>query len=374
MLCILSFIIFLILFPFLCFFRSYRVWLRRSWSCVFKKVTLQPCEMNVGEELKSKLTSKIVLRFPRVAKFLRQTFTFWAVAFVILNLWSVWSVFNAGLNLWVYDTCDRVYAESCSLSGEACGVSSGQLSLWQAASQGKIISWVSDTSKNLVETISLVPVRFQSWPAENYLAPKPTYYAPFDPAKETVLEVMDPSCSACRKLFGRLKEAEIPSTYNLTYLLYPIPNAQSESGYKFRTSYLFATYVEALKDGPLPIVPNTIMFDKTLPVQAPDWWLLQLMFTDKDNEGVPWQDGFNLSYSEDELEVRIHQILKSRMGYSDQQIKDIQARARSDDIKSRLELQRQIVEQRIHTIRIPTLLFHNRRYDRVVDLETLRQK
>ncbi len=371
MLCILSFIIFLLLFPVLGFSKSYRVWFKKAWSCVLKKATLQPCQMSVGDELKSLLTSKLVLRFPTVAKFLRRTFTFWALVFVVLNLWTIWSVFNATLNLVVYDTCDRAYGQSCSLSGEACGVSSGQMGFVQAVQQGKIIDWLGDSSSDFFETLSLVPNRFRDWNPKDYVSTKTSYYSSFDQKKELVLEVLDPSCSACKKLFGRLKEAGVDQKYNLTYLLYPIPSTDEQSGYKFRASYLFASYVEALKyiseiTGPDPNL-------KLLSTQevASDWLLLEEMFTGVDEAGVPWQDGFNYSYKPEEFEQKIHLMIKKRVDLNEEQIEKIKNLAQSEVVKSSLQDQKNIVEQKIHTIRIPTLLFNNRRYDRVVELDVL---
>ena len=55
------FIIFLLLFPILGIFsKDYRILFRKSWECVFKKLTLKPCDINIGEEVKNKLLGKIV--------------------------------------------------------------------------------------------------------------------------------------------------------------------------------------------------------------------------------------------------------------------------------------------------------------------------
>lgn len=86
MLCILAFVIFLILFPILGFFPEYRRYFRKSWACVFKKITLKPCDINLGEELKSKFISKLFNLNPSFAKFMDKTFAFWAFLFIFINL------------------------------------------------------------------------------------------------------------------------------------------------------------------------------------------------------------------------------------------------------------------------------------------------
>src|SRR4028118_1076824 len=142
MLCILAFVIFLFFFPILGFFPQYRRLFRRSWGCVFKKVTLKPCDINLGEELKTAFLGKLFFKFPLLAKFLDKTFSFWAALFVVINIWSLVYAISAATNLWVYDTCDPASGESCSLSGEACGVASNSLSFDEALKQQKLGQWV----------------------------------------------------------------------------------------------------------------------------------------------------------------------------------------------------------------------------------------
>jgi hypothetical protein len=47
---------------------------------------------------------------------------------------------------------------------------------------------------------------------------------PEDPSKPYALEVIDPGCVFCAELFKNIKEADVESRYNLTYMAYPIPD------------------------------------------------------------------------------------------------------------------------------------------------------
>jgi hypothetical protein len=367
MLCILAFIIFLILFPILGFFPEYRRLFRRSWACVFKKVTLQPCDINLGEELKNKLLGKLFFKYPKVAKFLDKTLAFWAILFVIINIWSLWTVINSGLNLYVYDTCDPQTGESCSLSGEACGVASNSLTLGQAFNQGQLGQWAVQPFTNLGKTINKIPDRIKNWRAEDYFGPSQTFYKPKDDSKPTALEIIDPGCQYCRKLFRNIKESGFHHKYNLTYLVYPIPDNSNRGhdGYKFQASKQIATYLEAMKQ-----IPLTTPTDKE--TQSPaDWQFLEIIFT-KTSNGVPWQDKFNSVLGRNEIEPTIQKILKD-MGYSDPEVQKIADLAKSEQVKEKLQIQRDIVENRVKTIRIPTIMFAGKRYDRVLDVDTLKK-
>lgn len=341
MLCILIFLIFLILFPiFGIFSRDYRVLFRKAWSCAFKKLTLKPCDINFSDEVKNKFIGKIAFRFPRIAKFIDKTASFWAIIFVALSLWSLLYVVNAGLNLWVYDTCNPTNGESCALGGEACGVN-------------------TDSAPSIIDTILRIPERFKQWDAKEYTSITSTYYSSFDANKKTAIEIIDPGCKYCKKLWGNIKEAGFENNYNLTYIAYPIPQ---KDGYKFQHSYLIVSYLEALKHIPLYSEGTDI---------PSDWLLLDKIFT-AETEETDLQNAINTLYSKEEVITIINNYLKE-FGYSDDQITKITNLANTDFIKGAIAENSRIVEEKIKTIKIPTIIFDGRRYDRVVDVDTLRK-
>lgn len=334
------FLIFLILFPiFGIFSKDYRILFRKAWSCVFKKLTLKPCDINLGEEIKNKLLGKIVFRFPRVAKFIDKTASFWAIVFVILSVWSLLYVVNAGLNLWVYDTCNPTNGESCALGGEACGVN-------------------TEAAPSIIDTISRIPDRFKQWDVEEFTSFTSSYYNPYDANKKSAIEVIDPGCKYCKKLWDNIKEAGFENNYNLTYIAYPIPQKE---GYKFQHSYLIASYLEILKHIPL-------VSEKT---RTPsDWLLLDKIFT-AETEETDLQNAINTLYNRDEVVSLINNYLKE-FGYTDEQIEQINNLIDSDFVKGAIAENSRIVEEKIKTVKIPTIIFDSRRYDRVVDVETLK--
>lgn len=336
MLCIAAFIIFSILGI---FSASYRKLAKKGWYCVLRKITFRPCDINFSEELKGKLLGKLIFTHPKLANFLSRFANVFAFIFMILTIWSTLYVAQAGLNLYVYDTCNPQNVESCSLGGEACGIDGG-----------------NPEEFSFINTLKRLPDRWQTWRAEEYIAPTATYYQPFDQTKPIALEIIDPSCKFCMKLWDNLKQTRFIDHYNLTYIVYPIE--LWEEKYKFPYSYLIASYLEATKGVPLT--------NGSIPG---DWLLLEKVFTSKEG-AKPIQEVFNETEDQAMVQTKLKQYL-AEIGYTVEQIEQIVELSQSNAVKESLKAQRKIVNEQIRTRKIPTIMFDGRRYDRVLQLEEL---
>jgi len=359
MFCIAAFVV---LFVCGIFSAAYRELARKAWHCVLRRVTFRPCDINFSEEMKGKLLGKIILVHPRLARFLDRWIDVFAWIFAILTVWSLASVSLAGLNLLIYDTCNPAHAENCSLSGEACSISSYTPTFWESLRQGHPLQWFSTEAATLGDTISLIPARFKTWKPEDYISAGNTFYHPVDPNKPWALEIVDPGCSACASLFANIKTAGFENRYNLTYIAFPIPDPTTFSHYKFMNSYLIATYLEAMKQ----VVPAHPAGNV-----PPDWRLLERIYTGFDPGGVKWQERFNLSFDPDQVRRILGEFCKD-FGYSDDQREQIAKLATSQEVAARLVANKAVVERQIRTVKIPTILFAGRRYDRVVTPQQLR--
>jgi len=357
MFCIAAFIIFAILGI---FSASYRSLAKKAWGCVLRRITFKPCDMNVQEEIKSRLVGKFIFTKPRLARFINRFAGAFAWAFVILSVWSLVIVINSGLNLFVYDTCNPDNPESCSLAGEGCGITSGKPGFILSLKEGQIFAWAKDEVLTFGETVSRIPNRLKTWNPEEFVSDSNTYYKPFDQNKPIALEIIDPSCKFCAKLFSNIKEADFADKYNLTYLVYPIPDNKQADGYRFSHSRLIATYLEAVKKYPLK--------DSEVPA---DWQILEKIFNGIDDDNVAYQIKFNTVYTADEAENILIKWL-AEMGYTEYQLNVIRQATRSDEVKMSLARQRSIVEDQVQTIKIPTIMFDGRRYDRAVESEKLK--
>ncbi len=356
MFCIAAFIIFAILGI---FSAKYRSLAKKAWGCTLRKMTFRPCDINFQEEAKARLLGKLIITKPRLARFLDRWIGVFASVFVILSVWSLLVVFNSGLNLLVYDTCNPNNAESCSLAGEACGVTSGKPGFWLSAKEGQVIAWAKDGVVTFGETITMIPNRFKKWNPEEFISNSNSYYKAYNTNKPVALEIIDPNCKFCAKLFGNIKDTKFADKYNLTYLVYPIPDTRQNNGYRFPNSKMVASYLEAVKMYPL------------LSLNTPaDWQILERIFTGKDSDNVDYQIKFNTMYTATEAENVIISWLKD-MGYSEEKIEKIRQAVYSDEVKQSLARQKEIVEDQIKTIKIPTIMFDGRRYDRAVGPEKL---
>ncbi|MDD5026034.1 MAG: hypothetical protein PHH13_01515 [Candidatus Peribacteraceae bacterium] len=359
MFCIAAFIVFAILSV---FSATYRPLAAKAWHCVIRRVTFRPCDISFSDEVKGRLIGKMILTHPRWARFLDRWIDWLAFAFVLLSIWSVVYLAVAGLNLWVWGTCRPANVESCSLSGEACGVNKYQINLLDAVREGRIGEWAVAPFAQFAETVSRIPDRLKRWEAADYLPPTATYSLPKDPTKPYALEVLDPGCTFCRKLLSNIQSAGFENRYNFTYILYPIPDAKKDTGYKFAKSLLLAQTIEAVKM--VPLKTNS----KSIP---PDWQLLEIIFNRFDPDGLDLQTKFNIAFTTEQAQARLKELLKE-IGYGPADITKITRLAAGDDVIHSLSEQKEIVENRLHTIKIPTLVFDGRRYDRVVDVKTLK--
>ncbi len=359
MFCIAAFIILGIL---AIFSASYRPLAKKAWYCVGRRITFKPCDINFGEEMKGKLLGKLIITHPKLAKFLDRWIDVLSFIFVILTLWSLYTAALAGLNLWVYDTCNPVSGESCSLGGEACGLERPRLSFIESVQYGEVGTWFTTSFTDFGETLSRVPDRFKNWNAAEYVPPTGVYYRPYDAKKPVAIEALDPSCKFCRQLFSNIQEAGFEKKYNLSFVLYPIPSKETPNGYKFPYSPMLASYVEAVKKVPL----------KNGSQVNPGWQLLEKIFSKADDtvKVVYWQEAFNTLYNDDQAKNKIHEFLKE-MGYTQDQIEEIEKISQSKEVKDALVEQADIVVNKLKTVKIPTIVFGGRRYDRLVDTNTL---
>lgn len=355
MFCIVAFVIFAILSI---FSASYRPIAKKAWSCVWKRITLTPCDLDLQEEIKSRLLSKLIFSHPKVARFIDRWMNLFALLFVGLSIWSLLVVANGALNYYVYDTCSPGDPEACSLSSGGCGVTSYKPGFWLSVREGAIIPWAKDTAFAYKETFSRIPDRMKTWEPKEFITEESTYKEPFNASKPTALEIIDPSCFYCGQLYRNILEAKFAESYNVTYLLYPIPDNTQSSGYKFPHSLFIARYIEGVK--------KYQQKDK-----APaDWNLLGKIFTEDGQDGISEQEHIRTTYTEHEVKLLLDTWLKTE-GYSDAVIANIHSFAQSEESLQLIKRQRIIVEKDIRTVKIPTIIFGGRRYDKAASVKQL---
>lgn len=95
------------------FSAKYRYWAREALDCVARRLTLRPCRTGFNEKVKAKVTSKLMEKSQRAARFTHRHFeavswVFTAVLFVSL----AYSVYGA-YNIVTVGSCDPIHPDQC---------------------------------------------------------------------------------------------------------------------------------------------------------------------------------------------------------------------------------------------------------------------
>jgi len=226
--------------------------------------------------------------------------------------------------------------------------------------EGKPFDWFVNEANNLGNTIANIPTRMQSWDATKYLPENETYYTKYDKSKPTALEMIDPGCQVCAHLFKNIKESGFEKKYNLTYIAYPIKNPNVSGKYKFENSYVVTSYLESIKIHPL----------KSLKTPA-DWQILERIFTWRDSEGAPYQIKINSMMDANQTKHLLSGWLKD-IGYSSDAVKQINTESSSKTVADIIKNNQDIVNNKVRTVKIPTIIFDSRRHDGLVTVNDLR--
>lgn len=112
MLCVASLIILVILGIFSARFRPLA---KEAFGCVFRRLTLRPCEMEFGKKMKIKTVGFLTPRWALGAKLVNRYAEVFAWIFVILSLASLVYSGRGIYNLLRYGTCDPQNPQNCIL-------------------------------------------------------------------------------------------------------------------------------------------------------------------------------------------------------------------------------------------------------------------
>jgi hypothetical protein len=119
MICLIALFVFALLGV---FSAKYRQLAKEAFRCVFLKLQLKPCDVGLDAAIKSTITSKLLKRSPRAARFVYKRFELLSWAFTILFFASMAYTIYSFYNLYAYGTCDP-HSDVCpfSISTPVCG-------------------------------------------------------------------------------------------------------------------------------------------------------------------------------------------------------------------------------------------------------------
>jgi hypothetical protein len=363
MFCIAAFIVLLVMGA---VSAKYRRFARIAFGCAMRRVTFRPCDTTFKQDLKDHLLAPIAVRTPRLVRPASIGLEVVAWLVILTTVWSGYTVVKSGLNLYVYGTCNKENSESCTLGAEACAIPDQTPTFWGSIAEFDVLGAFGNEFSSLGETISAIPTRMQNWEATEYLPANETYLRTFDEAKPTAVEVIDPGCQFCRQLFANITEAGFDNGYNLTYVPYPI---EGKDGYKFPNSLLVTQYLEALRLSPVDTGSAGAAASSDDTAAPVDWRVLDRIFTGETDKGVPFQSRIN-GLDRDAATALLDGWL-SEFGLSADDIATIKASAASDEVADVIAQNKQLVEDEIHTVKVPTIIFDGRRHDGLVSVDGL---
>lgn len=342
---------------------KYRRLLRRAWGCTWRRVTFRPCDTTFRDDVKSSILAPLATRAPRLVRPASIGIEIIAWLLVLSMILSVYLLGRSGLNLYVYGTCDKQNAQSCSLAAEMCSIDAAP-GFAELLGRGDLIGAVGAEVSSLAETIAAVPSRLRTWDAADFAPVAATYLGGYREGLPTAVEIMDPGCRFCAQLLENVRESGFAEANNLTYLVYPI---QSETGPRFANSPLIARVLTAVR---LHEQDRSAPAGAAASVLTPDWFVIERLFTGTVADGTAAQTWMNAASPEAAQRQLDDWLVEA--GYTPDDLAAVHALADSPTVAAELERVRGVVENDIRTLAIPSLIAGGSLRSGLVDVETLR--
>ncbi|MCL2595412.1 MAG: hypothetical protein FWD83_07840, partial [Promicromonosporaceae bacterium] len=341
MVCVASFFILLILSI---FSAKYRKLMRKGWHCFSRRVTFRPCDTTFRDEIKTALLTPLALKRPRLVKPASIAIEVSAWTMVVSMIITAYIVLQGALNLLAFGTCNRQNPEGCALNAQVCGIPDENPSFWDSLTSGDVVGAVRGEGQAWADIFQALPLRFRNWQTENYVPEFASFRDGYTPGLPLALEIIDPGCGFCAILSRNIAEADLTSTHNVVYIIYPIMNDGEPS---FKNSPLLAQYLTAIQ----------VFEHGTERANDPaDWFILDQVFALDEHGFDAVQFQLNSLWDSDVTVLRIHGWLAAH-GYTEAEIAEIDALADSEQVADLLAASRYIVENRIRTVAIPTFIW-----------------
>ena len=320
--------------------KSYTKALKKAWGCLWKKVRLQKCETRFKDDVKNTLLSRVMLKKPKMVKPLSILIEILSVVIVVVVVWAILTAIKSLLALWALGSCNVTKPSACSLGAEVCSIDESEPSnIFEATGR-----WFTEWG----EIFEAIPDKFKTYSAEDY----EFNYIIIEGSgedKPIAVDIFDPGCSVCMISYRNQKEAGFFDEYSVRLVPFAIQDA--DDNYKFANSEIVVKYIFAADD--VKSGAGLKIIDK--------------IFTEKNSEGISYQNKFNEDYSREEAIRKLETWLKE-FGLSENEIK--QARAYVDGetimddttVEELMTKNREIVEEQLRVKGIPTMIYGGARH------------
>ena len=315
--------------------KSYTKALKKAWGCLWKKVRLQKCETGFKDDVKNSLLSRVMLKRPKWVKPLSIIIEVLSVIIVVVVVWAILTAIKSLLALWALGSCNVTKPSACSLGAEVCSIDESEPSNPLEATGRWFTEWG--------EIFEAIPDKFRTYNAEDYDFNYIDINGSEVEGLPTAVDIFDPGCSVCMISYRNQKSSGFFDDYNVR--LVPFAIQDSDGNYKFKNSEIIVKY----------------MFASEQMQTGTSLYILDKIFTAKDEEGVSYQNKFNEDYSTEEAVEQIEKWL-SEDGMNAGAIKEIRKITEYPEISDKMSANKDIVENQLKVKGIPTMIYDGTRH------------
>lgn len=313
--------------------KSYTKALKKAWGCLWTKVRLQKCETGFKDDVKNTLLSRVMLKRPKLVKPLSIIIEILSVIIVIVVVWAILTAIKSLLALWVFGSCNVTKPSACNMGAEVCSIDESEpTNAFEATGR-----WFTEWG----EIFEAIPDKFQSYDAEKYNF---NYIIVNDESTGPVaVDIFDPGCVVCMKSYINQKAAGFFDEYNVR--LVPFAIQDSDNNYKFKNSEIIVRYMLAAEQirGGLALS------------------IIDHIFTGKNHDDISYQDLFNEDYSHEQAAAKLETWLTDE-GIDRDGIEEIRKIAYYDETTTKMQENREIVENQIKVKGIPTTIYNGEKH------------
>ncbi|MDO5474789.1 MAG: hypothetical protein Q4F61_00155 [Candidatus Saccharibacteria bacterium] len=315
--------------------KAYLKMFKKAWGCLWKKVRLQKCETGFKDDVKNTLLSRVIIKHPKWVKPLSVIVEILSVVIVVVAVWAVLTAIKSLLALWALGTCNVTKPEACSLGAEVCSIDNSEPDNFFEATGRWFTEWG--------EIFEAIPDKFRSYNAEdydlNYISANPGSGA----NKPIAVDIFDPGCSACMASYKNQKEAGFFDKYDVH--LVPFAIQDSEGNYKFKNSEIIVKYIFAVEQLRSGFAVN----------------ILDRIFTERNEDGVSYQNIFNEDYDEKEAREKLEEWIVLD-GFSRKGLEEIRKIVDYPETADKMKKNKEIVENSLHIKGIPTFIYDGKKH------------
>ena len=315
--------------------KAYLKAMKKAWGCLWKKVRLQKCETGFKDDVKNTLLSRVMLKHPGWVKPLSIIIEVLSIVIVVVAVWAILTAIKSLLALWALGSCNVTKPSACSLGAEICSIDESEPSnVFEATGR-----WFTEWG----EIFEAIPDKFKTYDAEDYQFNYIEMSGGEVEGLSTAVDIFDPGCSVCMISYRNQKSIGFFDDYNVRLVPFAIQDA--DGNYKFKNSEIIVRYmfaVEQLRSGA-------------------SLGILDRIFTEKNSEGISYQNKFNEDYSREEAVAKMESWLVAD-GLDESGLEELRKIVDYPEVTDKIAQNKEIIENQLKVRGIPTMLFDGKRH------------